>query len=317
MPRITILLPVYNAMPHLRHAVESIQRQTLEDFKVLAFDDGSTDGSGAYLDTLKDSRFTVVHQENSGLAATLNRMIPLVETEYIARLDADDICMPQRLERQCAFLDDHPEVAAVGTRAGYVMGRTRAASFGIGSRRISLSYAPPTAHPPYWDPLTDGQILSHSSVMMRTGVLKEVGCYPDMVPGQDLALWHRMALAGHKLANLDEMLILFRVNRGGISGSNLARQYHAWSYTEYRSKCIQTGQAPLPLADYVESHPLSDLQIRELRSKALLRNALADVLAGRLLRGGAVLLLACFRNPSLVLAKIRGRTGQHSRPQCP
>jgi glycosyltransferase involved in cell wall biosynthesis len=307
MPRVTVLLPVYNAMPYLRDAVESLQKQTLSDFKVLVFDDGSTDHSGAYLNALKDPRFTVVRQENSGLAVTLNRMIQLVETEFIARLDADDICMPQRLEKQVAFMDAHPDVAVVGSRGGYIMGRNRMAAVGFGSKRIVFSYAPPMSNPPYWNPLRDQGILIHSTVMMRTALLKEAGSYPNMVPGQDLALWHRMAHAGFRLANMDDLLLLSRVARSGISSSNLTRQYHAWCYTGYHSECLLAHIKSMTLEEYTRTHPLSKEQLRLLRSKATLRNSLADLLAGKWIQGIASLGWLILRNPSLIIDKIRTR----------
>lgn len=305
--RVTVLLAVYNGMPHLRHAIESIQCQTLSKFKVLVFDDGSTDGTAAYLDQVNDKRFHIVHQENVGLAVTLNRMIDLVETEFIARMDADDVCMPKRFEKQLNFLEQHPEVAVVGTRAGYVKGERSVASFKIARKIITLSYAPPTSNPPYWNPVADQQILNHSSVMMRTKELKELGGYPNMVPGQDLALWHRFHQSGRMLANIDEILILLRITKSGISGSNLARQYHSWCYTGYHSKCTLSGETPLSLEDYARTHPLPPQQLRFLEAKAALRNAMADILAGKWFAGTAGLMVAFVRCPSLVLSKLRRR----------
>jgi len=306
-PRVTVLLPVFNGMPHLRHAVESIQRQTYGNFRAMVFDDGSNDGTAAYLDSLNDPRFEIIHQENVGLAITLNRMIDLTDTKYIARMDADDISLPERFEKQVHFLDTHPEVAVVGARAGYVRGKHAAVSLGFGPARMTLSYSPPMANPPYWDPVQDKNILSHSSVMMRTHVLKSLGGYPNMVPGQDLALWHLMARGGHKLASLDEMLILFRISRSGISSNNLARQYHAWCYTDYQSRCLAGNENPVPLDEYIQKHPLSEIQLEELRAKAKIRNALADLLAGRVVGGAAALACQILRNPALVMRKIRSR----------
>lgn len=307
MARITVLLPVHNAMPWLAPAVESLLSQTFKDFTVLAINDGSTDDSGDYLENIQDPRFKVVHQKNIGLAATLNRMIDMVETEYIARMDADDISLPDRLHKQSDFLDSHPEIAVVGTRGGYIRGRNQAAGIGFGRYRRPLSYAPPMADPPYWNPLEDDGILIHSTVMMRTEHLKKVGAYPDMVPGQDLALWHRMANAGMRLANMDEMLLLSRVARSGISSSNLTRQYHAWCYTAYHSKCVISGETPMSLGEYAKSHPLPPNQLSFLEAKAALRNSMADILAGKWLVGTVRFVLAFIRCPSLVLSKIRGR----------
>jgi len=306
-PRITVLLPVYNALPHLEHTVDSLYRQTLKEFKVLVFDDGSTDGSGEFLDRIDDRRFEIIHQDNVGLAVTLNRMLEMVDTEFIARLDSDDICLPGRLKRQLEFMIVHPEVAVAGTRGGYILGRKSRASIGFGRRKITLSYAPPMSNPPYWNPLKDKGILIHSTVMMRTQALREVGGYPDMVPGQDFALWHKMAHAGMKMANIDEMLLLSRVARSGISSSNLIRQYQSWNYTSYMSECLLKGESPMTLDQYSKEHPLSESRIRILRTKAQLRNSLADMLSFHFLMGVYGLLRVAITNPRLIREKIKNR----------
>lgn len=305
--KVTVILPVYNAMPHLQHAVESLRSQTLGDFEVVVFDDGSTDGSPAYLEGIKDPRFRITRQENAGLAVTLNRMLAEVKTEYVARLDADDVNLPQRLERQVEFLDRHPEVSVVGTRGGYIFGARSRASLGIGRFRKSLSYAPPTSEPPYWDPVKDGKILIHSTVMMRTADIREVGGYPEIVPGQDLALWHVLKRAGKRLANLDETLLLSRVCRSGISSSNLRRQYQTWRYIAYETDCHSKGIPPKPMGEYMETHPLSETDMKALSERANLRNSLADILNGQPIRGMASLAAQLVTNPGIVIERIRSR----------
>lgn len=305
--RVTVLMAVYNGMPYLRHAIESIQNQTLQNFKAIVFNDGSTDGTTAYLDKLNDPRFRIIHQENVGLAVTLNRMIELADTEFVARMDADDICMPTRFERQLEFLDQHSDVTVLGTRAGYVMGERSVASFGIACKKITLSYAPPLSNPPYWDPVSDREILSHSSVMMRTKQLKDVGGYPNMVPGQDLALWHRFSQHGFKLANLDQMLMLIRITKSGISGGNLAKQYHAWCYTDYISRNIENAEQSISLEEYKKMNPLSRQQVAALESRAMMRNALADILACHYMAGICSLVIIFMKNPSMIIKKIVNR----------
>lgn len=305
--KVTVILPVYNAMPHLRHAVESLQNQTLANFEVMVFDDGSTDDSPAYLSGITDPRFKITRQENAGLAVTLNRMLDLVETEYVARLDSDDICLPRRLEMQMKFLDEHPDVAVVGTRGGYIFGAKSRALIGIGKFSKSLSYAPPTSDPPYWDPVEDGGIIIHSTVMMRTAEIREVGGYPEIVPGQDLALWHVLKRAGKRLANIDETLLLSRVCRSGISSSNLSRQYQTWHYIGYESDCLAKGLPPKSMQEYMEEHPLTEENIRNLAERAKLRNSLADILNGKPIKGIALLAGQLLSNPSIILERIRNR----------
>lgn len=116
-PDITVVLPAYNAAPFIAEAVESILGQTYSNFVLLAMNDGSTDGTGAILDALavRDSRIRVVHNENRGLVATLNESLALCETDLVARMDADDWCMPDRLRQQKDYMDAHPEVAVCGS----------------------------------------------------------------------------------------------------------------------------------------------------------------------------------------------------------
>jgi len=307
MPRITVLLPVCNGMPHVRHAVDSLLAQTCRDFIVHIVNDGSTDETGSYLDGIDDPRVKITHQENAGLAVTLNRMIADADTEFLARMDADDICLPERFARQVRFLDQHPDVAVVGTRQGYVRGENAMARFSLLGKTFTPGYAPPMSNPPYWHPADDGGILVHSSVMMRTKVIQSVGGYPEIVPGQDLALWYRLASHGCLMANLDEMLMLIRISPGGISSRNLARQYQTWCHIAESWKEERDGLPAIPLEEFVASHPLTQRRLRELESKARLRNALALLLEGRTAKGFAAFALVVSRDPMLILDKLRSR----------
>lgn len=310
--RVTVLLPVYNAMPHLQHTIESLRGQSLSDFKVLAYDDGSTDGSGEYLDQINDERFEIVHQDNAGLAITLNRMLQRVDTEFIARMDSDDICMPRRLQHQLAFMDSHPDVSVAGARQGYVMGRKSMASMGVGRFRLTLSYSPPMSDPPYWDPDRDGNILVHSAVIMRTEALRAVGGYPEIVPGQDLALWYRFAEAGHRLASMDELLLLIRISSGGISSSNIERQCRTWEYVRVSHRMRQEGKSPPTLEEFMQHYP-SDTSLKQYRLlKAEFRNACGMMLEGKPIRGILRALRVTARNPKILRRMINGRVRRGS-----
>jgi len=118
-PRITVLMPVYNAGPFLAEAVDSLLAQTWSDFELLAMDDGSTDGSGGLLDRYaeRDPRVRVVHAPHRGLVDTLNDGLDLSRGELIARADAADVNLPRRLERQVQLMDGRPEVGVCGTWA--------------------------------------------------------------------------------------------------------------------------------------------------------------------------------------------------------
>jgi glycosyltransferase involved in cell wall biosynthesis len=115
---VSVVLPVFNGGPYLGEALESLLAQSLGDFELIAIDDGSTDGSRGVLEgfTARDSRLRVISRENSGHAATLNEGVLRATAAYVAIMDNDDIAAPERLEKQVAFLDAHPHVAAVGSQ---------------------------------------------------------------------------------------------------------------------------------------------------------------------------------------------------------
>jgi glycosyltransferase involved in cell wall biosynthesis len=120
MPEVTVLMPVYNGMPFLPEAVDSILNQTLRDFTFLIINDGSTDDTEEYLDRLDDPRLQIVHQPNQGIGAALNAGLALCKTEFIARMDSDDLSLPSRLKAQLDFLNLHKDVGLVGTKFAYL-----------------------------------------------------------------------------------------------------------------------------------------------------------------------------------------------------
>jgi glycosyltransferase involved in cell wall biosynthesis len=213
-PRISVILPVYNGEAYLQEAVDSILGQTCSDFELIAIDDGSRDGSGAILDAVRDPRVRVVHQENMGLALTLNKGIVLARGEYIARQDQDDISRPERLARQLAYMDAHPACGLLGTWSVIQEDRT------------------PTARQ-HRHPCSNGELqlrvlfdsfFVHSSVMMRRATLDRTGPYPtdpERNPPEDFDLWLRIA-RDHELANLPEPLLVYREVPGSISRTRAA-----------------------------------------------------------------------------------------------
>src|SRR5277367_2507096 len=116
-PTVSVVLSVRNGGRDLPQALGSILNQSFADFELIAIDNGSTDETGAYLDSIADPRVRVFHQADAGLAAALNRGISLARGRYIARQDHDDLADPTRVAKQVEFLDTHPYHALVGTRA--------------------------------------------------------------------------------------------------------------------------------------------------------------------------------------------------------
>src|SRR5688500_9607984 len=116
-PIISVVLPVYNSENYIKEAIDSILNQTFKDFELIIINDGSVDRSAEVIQAIKDSRIVYVDQQNSGLAATLNRGIQMARGKYIARQDNDDISIPERLDMQVNFMENNPGVALLGTCA--------------------------------------------------------------------------------------------------------------------------------------------------------------------------------------------------------
>lgn len=202
VPTVSVVLSVRNGGSDLPQALETILNQSFSDFELIAINNGSTDGTAAYLDSIADPRVRVFHQEDAGLAAALNRGISLARGRYVARQDHDDLADPSRIEKQVAFLDAHPNHALVGTRAEIWVGDAPSGRF--------------HDHPTEDDILRFDLLLNnpfvHSSVMMRKSALDEVGGYTtDLArqPPEDYELWSRIA-RNHRVANLGERLTVYR-----------------------------------------------------------------------------------------------------------
>lgn len=208
-PLVSVVLPAHNGAAELPQAVASILRQSFADFELIAINDGSTDATAAILDGIHDPRLRVVHQDNAGLAGTLNRGIALARGRYIARQDQDDVAMPTRLARQVAFMEANPDHALLGTRAEIRSGDRPA-------RRFHDHPADDAAL--RFELLFDNPFV-HSSVMLRKSALEEVGGYatdPARQPPEDYELWSRLARRWH-LANLPERLTIYCETPGSMS----------------------------------------------------------------------------------------------------
>ena len=179
-----------------------ILTQTFTDLELIAIDDGSTDGTAAVLDRVADSRMRVVHQDNAGLSASLNRGIALARGRYVARQDHDDLARPTRIEKQVAFLEADLDCALIGTRA----------DIWAGDRPSGRVHDHPTDNAALRFELLFDNPFVHSSVMIRKSALDDVGGYSTdskRQPPEDYELWSRLARR-HRVANLPERLTIYR-----------------------------------------------------------------------------------------------------------
>ena len=208
MPRVSVLMPCYNAAATLDLALDSLEAQTLGDYEVIAVDDGSSDGTSALLEqrARRDARLRIIRRAHGGIIEALNAGLKACRAAYVARMDSDDICHPQRLELQTAFLDAQPDVGLVAcqvrgfpeeaVREGFeIYMNWQNSLFTDEEIRREIFVESPFAHP---------------SVVYRKELVQSIGAYQEHGWAEDYDLWLRMYLAGVRFAKLGRILLEWR-----------------------------------------------------------------------------------------------------------
>lgn len=213
LPGVSVIMSVYNAEVHLADAIRSILDQTFADFEFLIVDDGSRDRSAEIMDgfAATDPRIRVIHQENRGLIASLNRLLDEARAPLVARMDADDVSLPTRFERQVAFLSEHPDHGVVGTNTHELDQH---------GTIFECTDLHPLDHDGIATAFEDRSPICHPSVMMRRDVILPTGGYRlPYVHCEDYDLWLRL-LDRTRLANLPDRLLLYRRSPGQVSAQH-------------------------------------------------------------------------------------------------
>ena len=237
MPALTVLMPVRNAGPYLAASLASLRRQTLEDFEVVAVDDGSSDGSGEMLDSAAagDPRLRVVHTAARGLPAALNTALSLARGRLIARHDADDLSHRRRLELQLRRLEAEPRITVLGTRLRLFP----AAAVGAGMRRWVAWHNALLDHDAMVrDALIDSP-LAHGTAVMRRTALERIGGWRERGWPEDVDLWLRLIADGARLAKLPATLYAWRRHRA--SATHQDPRYSRERYDALRLDALERG----------------------------------------------------------------------------
>ncbi|MFM6983494.1 MAG: glycosyltransferase family 2 protein [Chitinophagaceae bacterium] len=251
-PAISVILPVYNAASFLNEAIDSLLSQTFTDFELLIYDDGSTDNSRSIIDTYQDSRIVRHYSDtNEGLIAVLNKGLSEAKGKYIARMDADDICLPSRFKLQFEFMESHPELGISGTQLKLIHNNE-----------------------PLTRPTTDsalrwwffrGSPFAHPSVILRTSLIREhqLSFNRKAYVAEDYDLWWKMAFFC-KMANLSEVLVLYRIHPSQESSAKSDQQ------SESHNKSLLDFMNVIGLDEHQFSiHFIQSLLSRELESNYL------------------------------------------------
>lgn len=204
---VSVVMSVFNGESFLREAIDSILSQSFSAFEFIIINDGSTDKSIEIINSYNDGRIKLIDQTNSGLSRSLNRGIEISKSNYIARMDADDISLPTRLEKQYQFLQNNNECVVVGTNAMMM--------------DLSGDYLYTTTLPLKWVDINaklPTSSLFHSSTMFRKNAFIKAGGYMEEIGHhfEDKILWNKICEFG-QLRNISEPLIKYRIVPTAIS----------------------------------------------------------------------------------------------------
>lgn len=227
-PKVSVIMSVYNGEKFLEEALESILKQTFPDYEFIIINDGSTDRTPQILASFDDPRLVTVNQNNRGLTVSLNRGIRLAKGTYIARMDADDISEPTRLERQVEVLDRDPDVVLVACwykvidQKGNVLAHRRLPTDGKQLARLLVHCNP----------------ICHGSVLMRKEAIEAVGLYDENLRyAQDYDLWLRLLRKGYSFSIVPEFLYRYRISPESVAKLYLQRRYATLIKMGQAEKC--------------------------------------------------------------------------------
>lgn len=217
-PLVSVIIPVYNAERFVESAVRSIMNQTYTNLEILVTDDCSTDGSFEILQRLasEDSRITLYRNEaNLKIVGTLNSLVAAASGKYIARMDADDISLPKRIEKQVAFLESNPDYTLCGTNAWHI---------DENGRRIGRSCLPESFEENKFF-LQFYSTFYHPTVMLRSEIYKQNLYDEKFLYAEDYELWARLVFEkSAKGANIKENLFKYRIFKNQSSKKHRKEQ---------------------------------------------------------------------------------------------
>ena len=214
-PKVTVLMSVYNGDKYLNEAIDSILGQTFKDFEFLIINDGSTDKTGEIFESYNDSRIKIINNDkNIGLTKSLNKGLMLARGEYIARQDADDISMPERLEKEVEFLEQNKNVGLLGTYYFLINEKGK----------VLHTIKVLTESEEINEKLLEGNQFGHGSIMFRRDCVDIIGAYREEFKfAQDFDFYLRIAEA-YDVANIPEPLYKWRINLKSISVTKKIQQ---------------------------------------------------------------------------------------------
>lgn len=237
--KVSVLMPAFNAERYISEAIESVLSQTHTDFELIIIDDGSTDNTLSVAESYaqKDGRVKVISHPNVGMGTSLNRALDLANNEWVARMDADDIMLPNRIERQIAFIKENADVAIAGTFVHYINND---------GTIIGKQQSPYITRDHVEELVQRNKLVgfTHPSVIMRKSVVKEVGGYRgEFWPADDIDLWNRIVERDYTVLAQPEYLLKYRKHG---SSAYVSRQRLSQLKTNWVKACVQRRRSGKP-----------------------------------------------------------------------
>jgi glycosyltransferase involved in cell wall biosynthesis len=242
-PKVTVLMPAYNAGKYIDEAITSVLEQSFADFELLIINDGSTDETEKIIRSFKDPRIVLINQKNKGLAATLNTGLNLAKADYIARFDADDICYPNRLKIQYDFITTYPGYSIIGSAADYIDANghfifTHHPQGHLNEEIQQLKYS---VCP-----------FIHSGVFYKKNVIVNNGGYNEYAyTYEDHFLWVNI-LKSEKACNLSQALIKVRLNPESIT---IDEKWHSRKFRAIKNSTLKNRS--ISESDGIELYQIS------------------------------------------------------------
>ena len=303
--KVTVLMPAYNAARHIPEAIQSVLAQSHADFELLVINDGSTDETPTILEECarQDPRIRILSQENRGMAESLNRALMETQAEWVFRMDADDIMLPERLQRQIAFIQANPEVKVASCLAQYISETGKK----LGKSTSELM----TVEKFHWYVQHHEAIgLLHPGVVMHRETVLSVGGYRGQFwPADDIDLWNRLAEKGHVILVQNEVLMLYRVHTGSVSTAKYANARLKYEWVRACMNARRSGEEEPDWDTFLQRWKQAAWwvrlnRVRKSNAKAYYHAAGHDYLSGHFGTGMGKLFLAALLQPAYVLPRL-------------
>jgi len=289
IPEITVIMPVHNSMPYLQSAIDSILQQTsIEKIKIFILNDHSTDNSIDFIKSLNNPKIKIFNPSGSGIVEMLNTGLENVDTEFIARMDSDDISLPNRLEKQLKVLIENKEIGLVGTRGFY-----------IGEKGIDKKI--PIRCPSNHEDIIKSMLkrryaIIHPTILFRKELIDSVGLYnQDYFPSEDYELFFRIGQK-YRFANLPEYQYLVRIRKNSITSNSIENSME--KYEKARRNYYQLYKNKNP--NFIDKFSYSF----DLMSVKNYRKGLNYYLNGVTFRGYMFFMIGILLNPKRLFEKL-------------